>query len=58
MAGLSDIFDLPILLTITLWALAAASTITVVQRMLMVRKQAFADPTPAVHERARGPASG
>ena len=45
MAGLSDIFDLPILLTITLWALAIASTITVIQRMLMVRKQAFADPT-------------
>ena len=33
MAGLSDIFDLPILLTIMLWALAVASTITVVQRM-------------------------
>jgi len=44
MAGLSDIFDLPILLTLTLWALAVASTITVVQRMLMVRKQALADP--------------
>lgn len=44
MAGLSDIFDLPILLTITLWALAIASTITVIQRMVMVRKQAFADP--------------
>ena len=42
MAGLSDIFDLPILLTVTLWALAVASTITVIQRMLMVRKQAFA----------------
>jgi CDP-diacylglycerol--glycerol-3-phosphate 3-phosphatidyltransferase len=45
MAGLSDIFDLPILLTITLWALAVASTVTVIQRMLMVRKQAFADPS-------------
>lgn len=45
MAGLSDIFDLPILLTITLWALAIASTVTVIQRMLMVRKQALADPT-------------
>jgi CDP-diacylglycerol--glycerol-3-phosphate 3-phosphatidyltransferase/CDP-diacylglycerol--inositol 3-phosphatidyltransferase len=44
MAGLSDLLDLPILLTITLWALAIASTITVVQRMLMVRKQAMADP--------------
>lgn len=40
--GLSDIFDLQILLAITLWALAAASAVTVVQRMLMVRKQALA----------------
>lgn len=46
MAGLSDIFDLPILLTITLWALAIASTVTVVQRMLMVRSQAMAPRTP------------
>ncbi len=45
MTGLSDIFNLPILLTITLWALAAASTITVVQRMVGVRRQALADPT-------------
>ena len=35
MTGLSDIFDLPILLTIVLWVLAAASTITVVQRMVL-----------------------
>jgi CDP-diacylglycerol--glycerol-3-phosphate 3-phosphatidyltransferase len=40
MTGFSDIFDLPILLTITLWTLAAASTVTVVQRMLIVRAQA------------------
>ena len=45
MAGLSDIFDLPILLAITLWALAIASTVTVIQRMIMVRRQALADPT-------------
>ena len=45
MAGLSAIFDVPVLLTVTLWALAAASTITVVQRMLSVRRQALADPT-------------
>lgn len=42
MTGLSDIFNLPILLTVTLWALAAASAVTVVQRVLMVRRQAFA----------------
>jgi len=45
MAGLSDLFDLPILLTVTLWALAVASTITVVQRMILVRRQALSDPS-------------
>lgn len=44
MTGLSAIFDLPILLTLVLWAVAAASTITVFQRMLLVRRQALADP--------------
>jgi CDP-diacylglycerol--glycerol-3-phosphate 3-phosphatidyltransferase/CDP-diacylglycerol--inositol 3-phosphatidyltransferase len=44
MTGLSAIFDLPILLTLVLWAVAVASTITVFQRMLLVRRQAFADP--------------
>ncbi|MBA3233962.1 MAG: CDP-alcohol phosphatidyltransferase family protein [Propionibacteriales bacterium] len=43
--GLSDIFNLPILLTIVLWVLAVASTITVIQRMVLVRRQALADPT-------------
>ena len=36
MTGLSDIFDLPILIPITLGALAVASTITVVQRIMSV----------------------
>lgn len=40
----SDVLDLPILLAVVLWALAAASTITVVQRILSVRRQALADP--------------
>ena len=44
MTGLSAIFDLPILLTLVLWAVAVASTITVFQRMLLVRRQALADP--------------
>lgn len=44
MTGLSGIFDLPILRTIVLWALALASTITVVQRMLAVRRQAVSGP--------------
>ncbi len=44
MTGFSGMFDAPFLREITLWALAVASTITVIQRMLMVRKQAVADP--------------
>jgi len=44
MAGLSDMIDVPFLLTLVLWVLAVASTITVFQRMLTVRRQAFADP--------------
>ena len=42
-AGFSEIFDLPVLLTIGLWALAIASSITVVQRVWVVRKQAMAE---------------
>lgn len=45
MTGLSDLFDQPWMLTITLWVLAGASTVTVVQRALQVRRQALAtDP--------------
>ncbi|WP_145811483.1 phosphatidylinositol phosphate synthase [Kribbella amoyensis] len=43
----SDLFDVPILLQIVLWYLAIASTITVVQRTLSVRKQVLADPANA-----------
>ncbi len=43
MTGLSAIFDLPILLYVVLWALAAASTVTVVQRIWVVRQQALAE---------------
>jgi CDP-diacylglycerol---glycerol-3-phosphate 3-phosphatidyltransferase len=43
MTGLSAIFDLPILLYVVLWALAAASTVTVAQRIWVVRKQALAE---------------
>ena len=42
----SDVLNLPILLAIVLWALAVASTITVLQRMILVRRQALADPGP------------
>lgn len=40
--GLNGLFGLPILTEIALWALAAAAGITVVQRMIVVRKQAAA----------------
>lgn len=43
MTGLAAIFDLPILMYVTLWVLAAASTITVVQRIWVVRRQALAE---------------
>lgn len=42
MTGLSDMFNLPILIPITLALLAVASTITVFQRVLSVRRQAKA----------------
>lgn len=42
MTFFADVLDLEILLAITLWALAIASTITVVQRALIVRRQAHA----------------
>ena len=44
MTGLGALFDVPILMFVTLWVLAVASTVTVLQRILMVRKQAFAAP--------------
>ena len=45
LTGLAGIFDLPVLVRIALWGLAAATTITVVQRMLTVRRQTR--PAPA-----------
>jgi CDP-diacylglycerol---glycerol-3-phosphate 3-phosphatidyltransferase len=47
MTGLAGLFDAPILLTIALWALAAATTITVGQRMVEVRRQSRLLPPPA-----------
>ena len=43
MTGLTGIFDLPILMEVALWALAVASTVTVVQRIWVVRRQALAE---------------
>ncbi|MET9272187.1 phosphatidylinositol phosphate synthase [Kribbella sp. NPDC003557] len=45
LAFFSDLFDLPILLEIVIWYVAAASTITVIQRSLSVRQQVLADPS-------------
>lgn len=44
MTGLSALLDLPVLLYVALWALAVASTVTVVQRIWVVRTQALALP--------------
>ena len=49
--GLSALFDVPILLELTLWVLAAASAYTVVFRVLKVRRQAIErDRSAAVPE--------
>jgi CDP-diacylglycerol---glycerol-3-phosphate 3-phosphatidyltransferase len=40
MTGLADIFDVLLLIPVTLAALAVASTVTVVQRVMLVRSQA------------------
>ena len=51
MTGLGAIFDLPVLMHIALWALAIASTVTVVQRIWVVRKQALAEAAlPSSHD--------
>jgi CDP-diacylglycerol--glycerol-3-phosphate 3-phosphatidyltransferase/CDP-diacylglycerol--inositol 3-phosphatidyltransferase len=42
MTGLGAIFDAPVLMYVTLWALAIASTVTVGQRIWVVRQQALA----------------
>lgn len=41
-AALAGILHLPVLLYLTLWVLAVANTVTVLQRIWMVRKQALA----------------
>lgn len=42
MTFFGDVLDLPVLYEIALWALAIASTVTVAQRVLLVRSQALA----------------
>jgi CDP-diacylglycerol---glycerol-3-phosphate 3-phosphatidyltransferase len=41
MTFFADIFDLPVLMYVALWALAIASTVTVAQRIWVVRRQAL-----------------
>jgi len=41
-AFFADLLDLPVLLHVALWALAIAATVTVVQRIWVVRRQALA----------------
>jgi CDP-diacylglycerol---glycerol-3-phosphate 3-phosphatidyltransferase len=48
LTGLSGLFDAPILRAIALWGLAAATTITVGQRMVEVRRQSRLLPPPPV----------
>jgi CDP-diacylglycerol---glycerol-3-phosphate 3-phosphatidyltransferase len=48
LTGLSGLFDAPILRAIGLWGLAAATTITVGQRMVEVRRQSRLLPPPPV----------
>jgi CDP-diacylglycerol--glycerol-3-phosphate 3-phosphatidyltransferase/CDP-diacylglycerol--inositol 3-phosphatidyltransferase len=50
----ADVLDQQWLLALVLWALALATTITVVQRMLLVRSQALADRRPAPGSPASG----
>jgi CDP-diacylglycerol--glycerol-3-phosphate 3-phosphatidyltransferase len=47
MTGLGAIFDLPILMFVTLWALAVASTYTVGFRVLKVYRQVVAEQAAA-----------
>lgn len=46
MTGLGGLFDLPILIYVTLWVLALANTQTVLLRVLKVRRQALAAAVP------------
>ncbi|WP_435771038.1 phosphatidylinositol phosphate synthase [Nocardioides sp. SYSU DS0651] len=54
MTGLGALFDLPVLMHVTLWALAVASTYTVAFRVLKVRRQALAlDAQPEAQTEAQ-----
>jgi CDP-diacylglycerol--glycerol-3-phosphate 3-phosphatidyltransferase/CDP-diacylglycerol--inositol 3-phosphatidyltransferase len=42
-AFFADLLDLPVLLEVSMWLLAIASTVTVVQRVWVVRRQALTE---------------
>jgi CDP-diacylglycerol--glycerol-3-phosphate 3-phosphatidyltransferase len=46
MTGLGDWWNLPIMMELTIWALAVAITVTVLQRIWMVRKQTLEGTSP------------
>jgi CDP-diacylglycerol---glycerol-3-phosphate 3-phosphatidyltransferase len=46
MTGVGDWWNLPILMEVTIWALAIAITVTVLQRLWMVRKQTLEQASP------------
>ena len=47
MTGVGDWWNLPMLMELTIWVLAVAITVTVLQRIWMVRKQALAEAREA-----------
>jgi CDP-diacylglycerol--glycerol-3-phosphate 3-phosphatidyltransferase len=51
LVGLSGLLDLPVLRAIALWGLAAATAVTVVQRILEVRRQSRGPAMPAAASR-------
>lgn len=55
--GLAGIFGVPVLIPVALWALAAATTVTVGQRLVEVRRQArrISSPTATAPSKADGP---
>ncbi|HTR68646.1 MAG TPA: CDP-alcohol phosphatidyltransferase family protein [Mycobacteriales bacterium] len=56
LTGLSGIFHAPILRTIGLWGLAVATSITVVQRIVVVRRQARVSGPPPGPDSGAAPA--
>ncbi len=47
LTGLSGLFDVPELRQAALWGLAVATTVTVLQRMVVVHRQSRGAPTEA-----------